>query len=76
MGNLQRWGGPLSESWHAEQLTLAHQIIGRMRQLGITPVLPAFAGHVPQNFTRSVEHGPLAVSQNPEPRNTLLHCPW
>ena len=52
MGNLQRWAGPLSDSWHAGQLTLAHQIIGRMRLLGITPVLPAFAGHVPQNFTR------------------------
>ncbi|KAF0291923.1 Alpha-N-acetylglucosaminidase [Amphibalanus amphitrite] len=52
MGNLQRWAGPLSDAWHADQLTLAHQIIARMRELGITPVLPAFAGHVPQNFTR------------------------
>ncbi|XP_037082679.1 alpha-N-acetylglucosaminidase-like isoform X1 [Pollicipes pollicipes] len=53
MGNLQRWGGPLSEDWHQQQLTLAHQIIARMRLLGITPVLPAFAGHVPQNFSRA-----------------------
>ncbi|XP_043200040.1 alpha-N-acetylglucosaminidase-like isoform X2 [Amphibalanus amphitrite] len=60
MGNLQRWAGPLSDAWHADQLTLAHQIIARMRQLGITPVLPAFAGHVPQNFTRVFPKAPVS----------------
>lgn len=52
MGNIRGWGGPLSESWHNFTVKLQHQILKRMRELGITPVLPAFAGHVPRDFTR------------------------
>lgn len=29
-----------------------HRILDRMRALGMTPVLPAFAGHVPKAITR------------------------
>ncbi|XP_071545524.1 alpha-N-acetylglucosaminidase isoform X2 [Panulirus ornatus] len=52
MGNIRGWGGPLSPSWHNQTLTLQHQILARMRQFGMTPVLPAFAGHVPAGLTR------------------------
>lgn len=52
MGNIRGWGGPLSSSWHANQLALQHKIVARMQELGMTPVFPAFAGHVPENFTR------------------------
>ena len=48
MGNLYGWGGPLSPSWHQFTIQLQHQILGRMRRLGMTPVLPAFAGHIPE----------------------------
>ena len=54
MGNMHGWGGPLPQNWHNQQVALQHQILKRMRELGITPVLPAFAGHVPENFTRFV----------------------
>ena len=47
MGNLRKWGGPLSRHWHKLQLQLQHRILDRMRSLGMVPVLPAFAGHVP-----------------------------
>ena len=45
MGNIKSWGGPLSPSWHQRSLALQHLILGQMRSLGMTPVLPGFAGH-------------------------------
>ncbi|XP_019427591.1 PREDICTED: alpha-N-acetylglucosaminidase isoform X2 [Lupinus angustifolius] len=47
MGNLHGWGGPLSQNWLDQQLVLQKQIISRMLELGMTPVLPSFAGNVP-----------------------------
>lgn len=52
MGNIRGWGGPLSSSWHSNQLALQHKILDRMREFGMTPVLPAFAGHVPNGLLR------------------------
>lgn len=52
MGNIRGWGGPLPQSWHQQSLILQKQILARMRELGIIPVLPAFAGHVPRAFKR------------------------
>ncbi|XP_071505649.1 alpha-N-acetylglucosaminidase-like [Diadema antillarum] len=52
MGNLDGWGGPLPQSWHQNQLALQHKILTRMRSLGMIPVLPGFAGHVPKNFAK------------------------
>jgi alpha-N-acetylglucosaminidase len=52
MGNMKGWGGPLSDHWHQQQIVLQHKILARMRALGMTPVLPAFAGHVPDAITR------------------------
>ncbi|KAH7527885.1 hypothetical protein FEM48_Zijuj05G0013900 [Ziziphus jujuba var. spinosa] len=47
MGNLHAWGGPLSQAWLDQQLILQKQILLRMLELGMTPVLPAFSGNVP-----------------------------
>lgn len=52
MGNMRGWGGPLSSTWHNHTINLQHQILKRMRGLGIIPVLPAFAGHVPRAFKK------------------------
>lgn len=52
MGNIRGFGGPLSTNWHNRTIHLQHQILRRMRDLGIVPVLPAFAGHVPRAFAR------------------------
>jgi len=48
MANIDHWGGPLPMSWIQGQLVLQQQIVKRERALGMKPVLPAFAGHVPE----------------------------
>lgn len=48
MGNIDGWGGPIPENWYIGQIDLQHQILKRMREFGMTPVLPAFSGHVPR----------------------------
>lgn len=57
MANLDGFGGPLPQSWIDGQRELQKQILDRERALGMTPVLPAFAGHVP---TRIAELYPEA----------------
>lgn len=52
MGNLRGFGGPLPDSWNERSLILQKQILERMRNFGIIPVLPAFAGHLPRAFKR------------------------
>ena len=47
MDNLEGWGGPNPDWWYDRQEQLAKQINGRMRELGIEPVLPGFSGQVP-----------------------------
>lgn len=47
MSNLDHWQGPLPLSWIENQAILQKQILRRERELGMKPVLPAFAGHVP-----------------------------
>jgi len=48
MGNIDSWGGPLPYSWLSISYILQTRILQRQREFGMTPVLPAFAGHVPQ----------------------------
>ena len=50
MANLDGFGGPLPQSWIDGQRELQKQILERERALGMMPVLPAFAGHVPQRI--------------------------
>ena len=52
MGNMHGWGGPMPDSWMDGQLALQHQILDRMRSLGMIPALPGFAGHVPKAIKR------------------------
>jgi len=48
MANIDKWDGPLPMSWLNNQLALQKKIVARERELGMTPVLPAFARHVPE----------------------------
>lgn len=52
MCNLDRWQGGLPHEWLDDQLELQKQIIARERELSMTPVLPGFAGHVPEAFAK------------------------
>ena len=47
MGCLDGWGGPLTQSWIDRHEQLQKKILARQRQLGMTPVLQGFTGHVP-----------------------------
>ena len=48
MGNLDGWLGPLPQEYIDHQFELQKKILKRERSFGMTPVLPAFAGHVPK----------------------------
>lgn len=52
MTNIDYWQGGLPDSWLKHQAALQKRIVTRERELNMTPVLPAFAGHVPQELLR------------------------
>ncbi|MUT98609.1 MAG: hypothetical protein EP145_05420 [Bacteroides uniformis] len=49
-GNIDGWCGPLPKSWKDSHEELQKKILKRERELGMTPILPAFTGHVPPTF--------------------------
>ena len=49
MNNLEGWGGPLPLSWYKRQEQLQKQILKRMKELGMHPVLPGYCGMVPHD---------------------------
>lgn len=49
MNNLEGWGGPLPKSWYVRQEKLQKQILRRMREFGMHPVLPGYCGMVPHD---------------------------
>ena len=52
MGNVQGWGGPVSQSMIRHWTTLQQKILRQMRKLGIQPVLQGFCGMVPSAITK------------------------
>ncbi|KAI1320229.1 tim-barrel domain-containing protein [Xylariaceae sp. FL0255] len=51
-GNIQgSWGGSFPTSWADDQHALQLKIVGRMTELGMTPILPAFPGFTPRAIT-------------------------
>lgn len=54
MGNLCCFNGPISADLLRKRADSAKQIVSRLRELGITPVLPGFYGIVPADFDRKV----------------------
>lgn len=54
MCNLDYWEGPLPQGWIDDQAELQKKILKRERELNMTPVLPAFAGHVPAELAEVV----------------------
>jgi alpha-N-acetylglucosaminidase len=48
MGNIHGWAGPLPLVWLERQAHLQKSIVKRMTDLGMQPVLPCFAGHIPR----------------------------
>ncbi len=62
MGNLDGWGGPLPVSWMKSHMLLQQKILQRERELGMTPVLPAFTGHVPAAFKKKFPNAKLKAT--------------
>jgi len=52
MGNIYRHDGPLPQSYIDQSMELQKQVITRMRQLGMDPVVPGFSGIVPAAYSR------------------------
>jgi len=50
MGNLEGWGGPVSQATIDQQVVLQQKIIKRMKQLGMEPVMHGFYGMIPSNL--------------------------
>jgi alpha-N-acetylglucosaminidase len=55
MGNMAGpWSGPLSTHWFQDRLLVLNQTLTKMRAIGMTPVLPAFSGHIPCSLKRAM----------------------
>jgi alpha-N-acetylglucosaminidase len=52
MGNINYFEGPLPQEWIEQKANLQSNILRRMRELGMSPIAPAFAGYVPEAFLR------------------------
>ncbi|MCP2265329.1 alpha-N-acetylglucosaminidase [Promicromonospora thailandica] len=50
MGGMHSFGGPLPARWAQRRTALARRILARLRELGMTAVLPGFGGHVPPSL--------------------------
>jgi alpha-N-acetylglucosaminidase len=50
MGNLCCFNGPISNTLMQQRAASAQKIVARLRELGITPVMPGFYGIVPADF--------------------------
>ncbi|KAL7789894.1 glycoside hydrolase family 89 protein [Trichoderma ceciliae] len=62
-GNIQgSWGGDVPDSWVDDQFALQLKILDRMKELGITPILPAFPGFVPRSISRVFPNISLSTS--------------
>lgn len=57
MNNLEGWGGPLTENWYRDQEQLQKRILTRMRDLGMTPVLPGYCGMMPHDAATRIGLG-------------------
>lgn len=76
MGNIRGFGGPLTAHWHYKSLRLQHRILQRMRGLGIIPVLPAFAGHVPRAFARLFPNAKMTKIDSWNKFEDRFCCPY
>ena len=57
--------GPLPQRWIEEHRQLQHRILKRMKSLGISAVLPAFSGAVPQAFPGLAQYSSAKINVIP-----------
>jgi alpha-N-acetylglucosaminidase len=72
MGNLEGWGGPVTQPMIDARVALQKRILARMRELGIEPVLQGFYGMVPASLAqkfpaaRIIDQGAWGGFRRPE----------
>ncbi len=59
MNNITAWGGPQPESWYTRQQALARNIFRRMKDFGMSPVIPGYVGMIPKDFMSQAEASTL-----------------
>ncbi|KAA9036075.1 alpha-N-acetylglucosaminidase [Ginsengibacter hankyongi] len=64
MGNIDGLGGPLPKSWIEKHKVLEQKILKRERDLGMTPILQAFTGHVPESIKEIYPNAKLHQTGN------------
>ncbi|MBN2651119.1 MAG: alpha-N-acetylglucosaminidase C-terminal domain-containing protein [Spirochaetales bacterium] len=52
MGNIAGWNNNMPDSYFQKQVDLTHKILDRLQELGMTPIIPAFAGFVPDSLNK------------------------
>lgn len=52
MGLMEKLDGPLDSNWYKRTIDLQHKVLKRMRELGMDPICPAFAGFVPEGIKK------------------------
>lgn len=55
MGNLEGWGGPVSQTLITQQAQLQKNILKRMQELGIEPVMHGFYGMIPTTLKNKLK---------------------
>jgi alpha-N-acetylglucosaminidase len=55
MGNLEGWGGPVSQNLIDQQVLLQKKIIKRMKDLAVAPVMHGFYGMIPTTLKSKME---------------------
>lgn len=55
MGNMEGWGGPVTQNLINQQAGLEKKIISRMKGLGIEPVMHGFYGMVPTTLKNKIK---------------------
>lgn len=56
MGNLEGFGGPVSQKFITQQTNLELKMLNRMRELGMNPVFQGFYGMVPNTLKKKYPH--------------------
>ncbi len=52
MGNITAWDGNVPKNYYKKQVALNHKILNRVHELGMHPIIPAFAGFVPMGVQK------------------------
>jgi alpha-N-acetylglucosaminidase len=63
MGNIEGYRAPLPAAWIDKKRDLQRRILGAMRGLGMSPILPAFGGYVPKAF--ALKHSSARIYRMP-----------